>query len=373
MAGFDKLRRYLRMPSRSARRITRDVEDELQLQIDLRAESLEREGLSPAEARAEARRRFGDLDDAMRYCAAVDRDAERSRRASDWLGELQQDANHTLRMLRRTPAFAAATVLTLALATGASTAVYGVLHAYLIRPMPYPNAERLVSVLDAPTFDRFPGAPSLEHVDWRSIDSLFSATATWELDGFTILGGQHAERVTGAWVSQGYFQALSARPAIGRSFLAEEYRAPAPVVIISHGLWERRFGADSGVIGSAVAVHSLKHSDAATIVTIVGVLPRDFWPIQWRESDVLRPLPASTNSMPMLAQLQLVRPVSPRSAGSTPLCACRSAGRSIPRGTCRWCPRSSVTPQACGRCSWRCSGRRCSCSLPRAGASRERS
>jgi len=304
MAGFDKLRRYLRMPSRSARRITRDVEEELQLQIDLRAESLEREGLSPSEARAEARRRFGDLDDARRYCAAVDRDAERSRRASDWLGELRQDASHTLRMLRRTPAFAAATVLTLALGTGASTAVYGVLHAYLIRPMPYPNAERLVSVLDAPTFDRFPGAPSLEHVDWRSVDSLFSAAAMWELDGFTILGGQHAESITGAWVSPGYFQALSVRPAIGRSFLAQEYRASAPVAIISHEMWQRRFGADSGVIGSAVTMHSLKHSDAATIVTIVGVLPRDFWPIQWRESDVVRPLPASTNLMPMLAQLQ---------------------------------------------------------------------
>ena len=120
MAGFDKLRRYLRMPSRSAQRIRRDVEEELQLQIDLRAESLELEGFSPAEARAEAWRRFGDLDDAMRYCAAVDRDAERSRRASDWFGEVRQDASLTLRMLRRTPAFAAATVLTLALATGAS-------------------------------------------------------------------------------------------------------------------------------------------------------------------------------------------------------------------------------------------------------------
>ena len=79
MAGFDSLRRYLRIPSRSARRITRDVEEELQFQIDLGAESLEREGLSPAEARAEARRRFGDLDDAMRYCAAIDRDSERLR------------------------------------------------------------------------------------------------------------------------------------------------------------------------------------------------------------------------------------------------------------------------------------------------------
>jgi putative ABC transport system permease protein len=303
MAGFDRLRRYLRLPSRSARRIVRDIEDELQLQIDLRADALEREGYAPADARAEARRRFGDLDDATRYCAAVDRDAERRRRGGDWWSELRQDASHTFRILRRTPGFAAASVLTLALATGASTAVYGVLHAYLVRPMPFPEADRLVSVLGAPTLDRFPNAPSLRGVDWTSVDSLFAVTVAWDLDGFTLLGRQHAENVTGAWVSPGYFQALSVSPAIGRRFLAEEYRAPAPVAIISHALWLRRFAADPGVIGSTVTMHSTDRPDAATMVTIVGVLSRDFWPIQWRESDVLRPLPPSSDWMPALALL----------------------------------------------------------------------
>src|SRR5688500_1154967 len=103
MAGFSRMRRYLRMPTRSASRIARDVEDELQLQIDLRAEALEREGWSREAARAEAKRRFGDLDDATRYCAEVDRDAGRRRRASDWLSEVRQDAAHTIRTLRRTP------------------------------------------------------------------------------------------------------------------------------------------------------------------------------------------------------------------------------------------------------------------------------
>ena len=120
MAAFDKIRRYLRLPSRSDRRIARDVTDELQLQIDLRAEALEREGWARDAALAEARRRFGDLDDAAHYCAAVDRDMERRRRATDWLDELRQDATHTLRALRRSPAFAVATVLTLAVATGAT-------------------------------------------------------------------------------------------------------------------------------------------------------------------------------------------------------------------------------------------------------------
>ena len=194
-------------------------------------------------------RKFGDLDDATRYCADVDRDFERRRRTSGWLTDLLYDGSHTLRMLRRSPAFGIATVLTLALATGASTAVYGVLNTYLFRPLPFPESERLVSIMDAPGQGRFPNAPSLREVNWTGLDSLFDATAAWDLDGFTILGGQHAENVTGAWVSPGYFTALGLRPAIGRGFRADEYREPAPVAMISHGLWVRRFGGDSGVIG----------------------------------------------------------------------------------------------------------------------------
>src|SRR5687768_697078 len=304
MAAFNSLRRYLRLPSRSPQRIRRDVDDELQLQIDMRAEALEREGWTPEAARAEARRRFGDLEDAARYCAEIDRAGERRNRVGGWLGEVWQDATHTIRMLRRTPAFAGATVLTLALATGATTAVYGVLHAYLLRPMPFPEAERLVSVLDQPFLD-WPGrAPSLDAVKWTSVDSLFSATAAVDLDGLTVLGGQHAETLTGAWVTPGYFKALDVRPAMGRGFLPDEYRGRAPVALITHSFWVRRFAADSGVLGTTVTINSLKYPTAPTSVSIVGVLPTDFWPIHWRESDVLRPLPPGDDRMPWLAQLK---------------------------------------------------------------------
>jgi len=304
MPDFGKLRRYLALPSRSAARVRRDVEDELRLHIDMRAEELERQGLSPREARAQAIAKFGDLDDATRYCAAVDRETERVRRTSSWWSDVRYDTAHALRILRRAPAFGVATVLTLALATGASTAVYGVLHTYLIRPLPFPAPDRLVSINDAPSLERFPRAPSLRDVDWTSIDSLFEATASWDLDGFTILGGRHAESVTGAWVSPGYFEVLSLRPALGRGFRADEYREPAPVAIISHDLWVRRFDADSSVIGSTVTMHSTDRPDAATIVTIVGVTPRGFWPIQWREGHLLRPYVPERNGMPALAMLK---------------------------------------------------------------------
>jgi len=299
-----RLRRFLRFPSRSAARIRRDVDDELQLHIQLRVEELVRAGMSPADARSHALRRFGDIEDAARYCAAVDRGADRRHRVSGWLNELRQDVWHTFRVLRRGPAFAAATVLTLGAALGASTAVYGVLYTFLFRPLPYPESDRLVSVLDTPTLERSVRSPSLRDVDWTAVDSLFDATAAWDLDGFTILGRPYAENVVGAWVSPGYFKALSVVPAEGRAFRADEYREQAPVAIISHELWLRRFGADPGIIGKTITAHSTDRPDAATTVTIVGVTPRGFWPIHWRESDILRPLPPDTHWMPSLARLK---------------------------------------------------------------------
>ena len=303
MAAFGKFRRYLRIPSRSAARIRREVDEELQMQIDLRAEALEREGMSRDEARAEALRRFGDVDEAARYCIAIDRDAEQRRRTSGWFDELRQDVGHTLRILRRGPAFAAATVLTLGVAIGVSTAIYGVLHTFLIRPLPFPESERLVA-FHPPTQDRSIRQPSLENVDWTTVDSLFDATATWDLDGFTILGRPYAETLTGAWVSPGYFRALSLRPALGRAFRESEYRERTPVAIISHELWVRRFGGDPGVIGTTFTAHSADHPDAATALTIIGVTSRDFWPIHWRESHILRPMPPDNRGMPALARLE---------------------------------------------------------------------
>ena len=303
MTAFGKFRRFLNLPSRSAARIRRDVNDELQMQIDLRAEELERTGMSPQQARAEALRRFGDLTDAAEYCVDVDRDSERRRRTTSWLSEIAQDARHTLRVLRRGPAFATGTVLTLGVAIGVSVAVYGVLHTFLFRPLPFPAADRLVG-FNPPTLERTVRGPSLRDVDWTAVDSLFDATAISDLDGFTLLGNPYAETVTGAWVSAGYFRALSLRPALGRGFRDSEYRERTPVAIISHELWLRRFGGDSGIIGRTVTTHSVERPDAATSVTIVGVTPRDFWPIQWRDSHILRPFPPDNHATPSFARLE---------------------------------------------------------------------
>jgi predicted permease len=303
MPDFHKLRRYLTLPSRSALRIRRDVDDELQFHIDMRAEALERQGVPADEARARAMKHFGDLNDATRYCADVDSGAQRRNRLTSWLAELTQDAGHAFRVFRHAPTFTAATVVTLALATGASTAVYSVLHTYLIRPLPFPEPDRLVYVAPAPTLHDFPRMPPLRDVEWSAADSLFDATAVYDLDGFTIPGEQGAISVTGAWVSSGFFRTFGLRPELGRGFRADEYREPAPVALLSHDLWVRRFSADSGVIGSTITVHSTDRPNAATAVTVIGVLPRGFWPLHWRDSDLLRPMPPE-NWMPTIARLK---------------------------------------------------------------------
>ena len=121
MSDFGKLRRYTNAQNRDAKNIARDVDEELRLHIVMRAEAYERAGLSPDEARAQAVREFGDYADAAEYCAVVDGRAERRRFMQGWFTDLRQDVEHAFRLLKRTPAFAAATVLTLALAFGATS------------------------------------------------------------------------------------------------------------------------------------------------------------------------------------------------------------------------------------------------------------
>ena len=140
---------------------------------------------------------------------------ERRPRASAWWAELRQDAAHAARIVRRSPAFAAATVLTLALGLGGGTAAYAALHAYLVRPLPFPAADRLVAV-NPPERDR--RGPPLDDVDWAPAEPLFETTAAWDLDGFTIVGEPYAENVTGAWVSPGFFPTFGLRVAVGRPF-----------------------------------------------------------------------------------------------------------------------------------------------------------
>jgi putative ABC transport system permease protein len=210
------------------------------------------------------------------------------------------DVRLCLRTLRRQPAFTLTTVMTLGLAIAIATSVFGVLHTYLIRPLPFPEPDRLVQVIAGPSREQFTNPPSLTSVDWRAANTVFAQTVAWDLDGFTLAGGDRPEFVDGAWVSPGYFTVLGLRPAIGRGFLPAEYEAGAQVAVISHALWMRRYRGDSSLVGTTIRAHSTDRPRESEMVTVVGVMPADAWHLS-RFTDVLRPL--STPRIPSLARL----------------------------------------------------------------------
>jgi predicted permease len=296
----DRYRRLFRLPDRPSG-IDRDLDEELRFHLDMRAEELRARGLTPDAARAEAVRQFGDVADAREFCRDEDERRLREDRRADWIEQLRQDTRLALRQLRRSPGFAVAAALTLAVGIGVTTAIYGVVHAYLVRPLPYPESDRLVSVRAAPSRDRFPNPPSLRDVDWRAADSVFAATVTWDLDGFTLPGDEGAEYVDGAWVSRGYFGALGMQPTVGRGFRPEEYGGTAPVALISDELWARRFRRDRSVVGRAVRMYSTDRPLESELVTIVGIMPPDVWHLS-RFTNVLRPL--GVPNMPYIGLLR---------------------------------------------------------------------
>jgi putative ABC transport system permease protein len=180
------------------------------------------------------------------------------------------DIRYALRMLAKSPAFTFIAVLTLGLAIGANTAVFSVVNAVLLRPLPYPQSEQLVRVFGTqPTLAEAPSSPA-NFLEWQSENQVFTHIATYVGQGFNLTGTDKPERVIGARVSSDLFQLLRVQPVLGRDFTAEEDRDGAErVVILSYEFWQHRFAGDRNAIGQTI-----KLSDQT--YTIVGVMPRGF-------------------------------------------------------------------------------------------------
>ncbi|MBI3450198.1 MAG: ABC transporter permease [Acidobacteria bacterium] len=182
-----------------------------------------------------------------------------------------QDVRFGARMLSRQRGFAAVAVLTLALGIGANTAVFSVVNAVLLRSLPYPDPDRLVMAWesDAQQTRTGPVSPA-NFLDWRAQGDGALAMAALDFGDFNVVGDGEPERLRGARVSAGLFELLGVRPLLGRSLLAEDDReGAAKVVLLSYGLWQRRFGADPHVVGRSIAVNDEPH-------TVAGVMPAGF-------------------------------------------------------------------------------------------------
>ena len=188
------------------------------------------------------------------------------------MGTLIQDLRYGLRMLAKNPGFTAVAVLTLALGIGANTAIFSVVNAVLLRPLPYPDSDRLVQVWSTnPRTNRWGDWVSYPNfVDWREQNKVFENIATYRTWVVNITGGDHPEALRVALVSSSLFSVLHTQPMFGRSFLPEEDHAHRNrVVIVSYGLWQGRFGSDPGLIGKTVQIESQSH-------TVAGIMPPGF-------------------------------------------------------------------------------------------------
>jgi predicted permease len=257
-------RRYLRFWRPNVRA---DVDDEFQFHMDEHIDDLVARGMNPRAARAEALRRFGDIERLKETCRELAQDHEDRMRRSELLGVLRQDTLYALRMMRANPGFAAAVALTLALGIGATTAIFSVVHSVLLRPLPYADGDRMVAVFER--FGEGNGRASVGHFyDWTEQTQVFSATAAWTQRTYNVTGDGAPERIFGARVTPSFFQVQYMPPALGRYFAGEE-TAESRVTVLSHQLWQARFGGDSSLVGKSIALDGEHH-------TVVGIAPAAF-------------------------------------------------------------------------------------------------
>lgn len=245
-------------------------------------------GMTPSEA---DRSVLGELND-----GALNReleDIERARSAPPpALGEPQrhpfqgitQDVHYAVRTLRRSPGFTTAAIMTLALGIGANVAIFSIVNAVLLRPLPYPHADRVVRIWESnPEIARPTSAASYPNfVDWRTQSTSFQGLGAYWENTFNLSSGEGADIVRGLEVMHDFFPVTSVSAAIGRTFLPEEVDPvhDARVVVITDGIWRRRFGADPSIVGRQLLIDGRPY-------TVVGVLPPRF---SWGTAELFAPL-----------------------------------------------------------------------------------
>lgn len=248
----------------SATRRDSDLTAEIESHLQMQADDNERLGMAPDQARRAAAVKFGSVTTA--------RERWHDQRVLPLADTIGRDVRFALRGLAKAPGFTAACVVTLALAIGASTAVFSVVNAVLIRPLPYPDADRLVQVWEtnpgANRWGDWASYPDFE--DWRREQRVFDGMAAFRQRPLRLTAGPHAEMVNGVRVSADIFSVLRVDAMLGRTFLREEGDAGrADVVVLSYGLWQRQFGSNPRIVGQTIPLDGRSH-------LIIGVMPPGF-------------------------------------------------------------------------------------------------
>jgi predicted permease len=183
---------------------------------------------------------------------------------------LLQDIRYSIRVLLKSPGFTAVALLTLTLGIGANSAIFSVVNAVLLRPLPYEESEKLVFISERSPVLEGMSVAYPNYLDWREQNGVFESIGVYRRTSFNLTGNGEPERLVGGEVSAHLFDALKTKPALGRTFLAEEDRpGAAPVVVLGNGMWQRRFGKSADVIGQTITLNAKAH-------TIIGVMPPGF-------------------------------------------------------------------------------------------------
>ena len=243
------------------KRFHADLSEEMAFHREQAEKELIASGVTPEAAHYAAIRQFGNVTQLR----------ERSHEVVKFKMEtVVQDLRFALRQMRKNPGFAATAVLILALGMGASVAIFAFVDAALIKPLPYPNPNRLVAVTESVALFPRANLSYPDYVDWKRLNTVFSSMEVFTGTGYALTTPTGTEPVPGERVSAAFFQTLGIQPALGRNFRAgEDAAGAAPVVLLSYRTWQRRYGGRTDVIGQSVNLSGVAH-------TIVGVLPEDF-------------------------------------------------------------------------------------------------
>src|SRR5690348_7202157 len=257
------------------KRLERELDNEVRFHLEMQIEDNRRAGMNRAEARYAAMRSFGGLEPM--------KETYRERRTFALLETTVQDLRYAVRILRKSPGFTMTAVAVLALAIGANTAMFSVLNAVLLRPLPYQSPEQLAMLwTEDPTQNFREGRSALWDVEqWRSQSRSFADMATFDAVSTFLTGADGVEEIAGASISPNLLPLLGVRPVLGRSFSTEEAEQRQRLVLVSYRFWQARFGGSHDALGATLVLNG-------SPCQIIGILPADF-KIARLDADVWEP------------------------------------------------------------------------------------
>ena len=252
--------------------VDEEIDDELSAHLEVRVRDYVARGMDPAEARDLARRRLGDIDELKRTLKGLARKRDREMRVTLWFEELRDDVKFAVRQLRHSPAFTLVAAATLALGIGANSAMFALVDATVLRPLPYREPDRLVALWETSPATRRSYVSPLDMRDWNERTRTFAGIAGFvpAVGGMVMAGADgNAETVSRQWVTAGIFDVFGVAPIVGRSFTTEDETTGRRVVMLSEPFWRARFNGDPSIVGTNVRLDG-------DMWTIVGVMPRTF-------------------------------------------------------------------------------------------------